>query len=500
MSKAIIVVGLGSGDPDQLTLGIMKQLKTATERYVRTKDHPVVSWLEGEQGIEFQSFDSVYEEKDNFPSVYEEIAAKLVARAQRAADDTTILYAVPGHPMVAEATVQILRRRCPEEGIELQVRGGESFLDEAFVRLGFDPIEGFQLFDASDVGGMTLDPRMHTLIGQVYDTFTASDVKLSLMEMYPDDYEVIACHALGVEGQEQIFRVPLHELDHVSGYGNLSLIYIPASQDDQLRNRSFQRLHEIVAILRSPEGCPWDREQTHQSIRKNLIEETYEVLETIDDDDTDHMREELGDLLLQVMLHSQIEEETGTFTAYDVIQALNEKLIYRHPHVFGELSAEDAEAALGNWEAMKAEEKRSKGIQPEEQSALSGVPRDLPALMKAYKLQKKAAKAGFDWENISGVWAKIEEELAELKASVQQAESADEQSLELGDVLFSVVNAARFIGVDPEEALSLTIRKFVRRFQHVEQRLKAAGKTPATSSLAEMDKYWDEAKELEKQS
>lgn len=500
MSRAIIVVGLGSGDPDQLTLGIMKQLKAAAERYVRTKDHPVVSWLEAEEGIEFQSFDAVYEELDDFPSVYEEIAARLVARARSAADGTAILYAVPGHPMVAEATVQILRRRCPEEGIELQVRGGESFLDEAFVRLGFDPIEGFQLFDASDVGSMTFDPRMHTLIGQVYDTFTASDVKLSLMEMYPDDYEVVACHALGVEGQEQILRVPLHELDHVSGYGNLSLIYIPANQDDQLRNRSFQRLHEIVAILRSPEGCPWDREQTHQSIRKNLIEETYEVLETIDDDDPDHMREELGDLLLQVMLHSQMEEETGAFTAYDVIQTLNEKLIYRHPHVFGELSAEDAEAALGNWEAMKAEEKRSKGIEPEEQSALSGVPRDLPALMKAYKIQKKAAKAGFDWEDISGVWAKIEEELAELKASVQQGEAVNEQTLELGDVLFSVVNAARFIGADPEEALSLTIRKFIRRFRHVEQQLKAAGKTPATSSLVEMDKYWDEAKELERHS
>ncbi|MNJ51281.1 Nucleoside triphosphate pyrophosphohydrolase/pyrophosphatase MazG [compost metagenome] len=318
--------------------------------------------------------------------------------------------------------------------------------------------------------------------------------------MYPDDYEVIIGHALGVKGQESIVRVPLFELDRVAGYGNLSLIYIPASQDEGLRNRSFQRLHEIVAILRSPDGCPWDREQTHQSIRKNLIEETYEVLETIDEDDPDHMQEELGDLLLQVMLHSQMEEETGTFTVYDVIQSLNEKLIYRHPHVFGELGAKDAEAALNNWEAMKAEEKRRKGIQPEEQSALSGVPRDLPALMKAYKLQKKAAKAGFDWEDISGVWAKIEEELAELKESVEKGQDAKEQALELGDVLFSVVNAARFIGADPEEALSLTIRKFIRRFEYVEKRLKESGKTLATSSLSEMDVYWDEAKGAERQT
>lgn len=319
------------------------------------------------------------------------------------------------------------------------------------------------------------------------------------MELLPDDYPVVVGHALGVAGQERIERVPLFELDRMTGYGNLSLVYVPASEDDTLRNRSFQRLHEIVSILRSPGGCPWDREQTHESIRKNLIEETYEVLETIDDDDPDHMREELGDLLLQIMLHSQMEEETGTFTVYDVIQELNEKLIYRHPHVFGNLSAEDAEAALNNWEAMKAEEKKRKGIQPERQSVISGVPRDLPALMKAYKLQKKAAKAGFDWEDIDGVWSKLEEEIRELKEAVAQKQDPESQELELGDVLFSVVNAARYIGVDPEQALSRTIRKFTERFHYVEERLREQGKTPGDSTLAEMDALWDEAKSKERE-
>ncbi|MNI46725.1 Nucleoside triphosphate pyrophosphohydrolase [compost metagenome] len=318
------------------------------------------------------------------------------------------------------------------------------------------------------------------------------------MDIYPDDYPVIVGHALGVDGIEQIVPVPLYELDRVQGFGNLSLVYVPASHDDLLRMRSFGRLHEIVTVLRSPEGCPWDREQTHQSIRKNLIEETYEVLETIDDDDPDHMREELGDLLLQIMLHSQMEEELGTFTAYDVIQELNEKLIYRHPHVFGELSAEDAEEALKNWDAMKAEEKRRKGIQPEKLSALSGVPRDLPALMKAYKLQKKAAKVGFDWDSIDGVWDKLSEEIAELKEAIEEGAPPEEQTLELGDVLFSVVNAARYVGIDPEEALSLTIAKFVRRFSYVEEKLREAGKTPQDSTLSEMDALWDAAKANER--
>lgn len=290
MSATITVVGLGTGDPDQLTLGVLKKLKSSVHRYVRTKDHPVVTWLEAEEGISFQSFDEVYEAKDDFPSVYEEIVSRLLASCLEGGGDKQIVYAVPGHPMVAEATIRLLKERCPAAGVELQMIGGESFLDEAFVRFGFDPIEGFLLLDASNVNGEPWDPRVHTLIGQVYDTFTASEVKLGLMEMYPDDFEVYVGHALGVEGQEQIVKVPLYELDRVEGYGNLSLVYVPSSQEETLRNRSFQRLREIVAILRSPNGCPWDREQTHQSIRKNLIEETYEVLETIDDDDPDHMR------------------------------------------------------------------------------------------------------------------------------------------------------------------------------------------------------------------
>ncbi|GIP24829.1 nucleoside triphosphate pyrophosphohydrolase [Paenibacillus sp. J22TS3] len=496
MSASITVMGLGSGDPDRLTVGHLRRLQQAGHRYVRTKDHPVVGWLE-ETGVTFTSFDEVYESKDDFPSVYEEIAERLIHAAKELPGGTEMIYAVPGHPMVAESTVKLLRERCGKEGIGLEIAGGESFLDEAFARLGFDPIEGFQLLDASELSASLVEPRVHTLIGQVYDVFTASDVKLSLMEIYPDDYPVTVGHALGVDGQEKILQVPLHELDRVEGYGNLSLIYIPRDDSESLRQRSFERLHEIVAILRSPEGCPWDREQTHQSIRKNLIEETYEVIETIDEDDPDHMQEELGDLLLQIMLHSQMEEETGMFTVYDVIGNLNEKLIFRHPHVFGEMSAEDAEQALNNWEGMKAEEKRKKGIAPEEQSALSGVPRDLPALMKAYKLQKKASKVGFDWDSVEGAFGKIDEELAELKQAVREGHEPSDQMLELGDVLFTVVNAARFIGADPEEALSLVNRKFTRRFQYVEQKLKEAGKTFKDSSLEEMDHWWDEAKGLE---
>ncbi|MFF2484452.1 nucleoside triphosphate pyrophosphohydrolase [Paenibacillus sp. NPDC058071] len=490
MTHSITVVGLGSGDPDQLTLGVWRRLQEAKRLYVRTEHHPVMALLH-EREIPFQSFDSLYEQYDSFPDVYDAIADTLIREA--GVSDMPLLYGVPGHPSVAERTVQLLRERCPEAGVELEVIGGESFIDQAFLRLGIDPIDGFALLDAAELQPYMLQPRVHTLIGQVYDAFTASDVKLALMERYPDDFEVYVCHALGVTGEEQITKVPLYELDRAEGYGNLSLIWVPRSTDDVVLNRSFDRLHEIVAILRSPEGCPWDREQTHQSIRKNFIEELYEALEAIDQDDPDGMREEFGDVILQVMLHSQMEEETGAFSVYDVIETLNEKLLFRHPHVFGDKGANNADEALGNWEQMKAEEKKRNGTDQVRKSQLDGIPKDLPALMKAYAIQKKAAKVGFDWDELGPVLEKVEEELSELKQAIAEKD-ADEQAAEFGDLLFAAVNISRFIKADPEEALSRTNDKFKKRFSYIEEQLRINGKTFDQTDLTEMDRWWEEAK------
>ncbi|NOV02399.1 nucleoside triphosphate pyrophosphohydrolase [Paenibacillus planticolens] len=497
----ITVVGLGTGDEDQLTLGVWKKLQSAAQSqaqlFLRTVDHPMVRMLDSNQ-IPYQTFDANYVAHQSFEGVYESIAEALVQSAKSTSAE--VIYAVPGHPMVAEYTVQLLKQRCPEEGISLQVMGGESFLDQAFLRFGFDPIDGFQLLDATSLSRYALNPQVHTIIGQVYDTYTASDLKISLMDTYPDEYRVVVGHSLGVAGAEQIIEVPLHELDHVKGYGNLSLVWIPKSEKDEVHYRTFGRLHEIVQILRSPDGCPWDREQTHASLRKNLIEEAYEVLETIDEDDPEHMCEELGDLLLQVMLHAQMEEEIGTFTVYDVIATLNEKLIRRHPHVFGENKAEDADEALVNWNAMKAEEKRKKGIDVTKQSVLDGVPRELPGLMKALKLQKKAAAVGFDWPELGEVLQKLEEELTELREAIGSSseEAAQDRLEELGDVLFSIVNVARFLKIDPEEAIAHTNRKFIQRFSYIEDQLRLRGLSFEQTELSVMENYWQEAKKVTK--
>ncbi|MFC6335162.1 nucleoside triphosphate pyrophosphohydrolase [Paenibacillus septentrionalis] len=497
MKKQITVVGLGSGSPDQLTLGVWKLLQKADHLYVRTKHHPMMTLLDEEQ-LAYTSFDDVYERHANFPDVYEEIVQLLIEKVEFLAESegtAHVVYAVPGHPMVAESTVQQLLSRCELAGIELDVRGGESFLDAAFTALRFDPIEGFALLDAAALSPAQLQPQLHIIIGQVYDQYTASDVKLALMERYPDEYEVIVGHALGIEGQEQILHVPIYELDRMEGYHNLSVIYVPRSTDDALRNRTFERLHEIVAILRSPGGCPWDMEQTHQSIRKNFIEELYEALEALDNDDPQAMQEEFGDVLLQLMLHSQMEEELGSFSMFDVIQTLNEKLVYRHPHVFGEQSASNAEDALKSWEAMKQKEQEEKGIAEKRPSKLDGIPKDLPALLTAYKLQKKAAKVGFDWDDIGPVLDKIVEELEELKKELESGDQ-DKQAAELGDLLFAVVNASRFIGADPEEALARTNLKFKTRFQYIEEQLRINGKSFDNTNLVEMDHWWDQAKKF----
>lgn len=498
MQGRIKVVGLGSGDEQQISLGVWNTIKQARHLYLRTADHPVVAnWLDQQQ-VSYKTFDHIYEAKGSFPEVYDAIADELVALAleqqsqSQSQEQEEIVYAVPGHPMIAEATVQHLIERC-EGRIQLDILGGESFLDQAFLRLGFDPIAGFQLLDGSQLDVALLQPRTHTIIAQVYDNFTASDVKLGLMSLYPDDFPIVVGHALGVSGQEQIHRIPLYELDRIAGYGNLSLIWVPKTDEPSVTNKQFSTLKDIITMLRSPEGCPWDRKQTHQSIRKNLIEETYEVLETIDDDDPDAMCEELGDLLMQIMLHAEMEAELGTFNIDDVVAGLNEKLIRRHPHVFGDVQADGAEDALKTWQHIKAEEKRAKGV-PEDISVLAGIPRDLPSLMKALDIQKRAAKVGFDWEQLRDVLAKLLEEYEELEEVAYHPEQIDQQADELGDVLFAIVNVARHLNIDPEAALAQTNRKFQQRFSYIEHALRLKGQQIEHTDLIEMEALWQEAK------
>jgi MazG family protein len=245
----------------------------------------------------------------------------------------------------------------------------------------------------------------------------------------------------------------------------------------------FRTFLDVTKRLRRE--CPWDSEQTHASIRHSLIEETYEVVEAIDQGNMDELKKELGDVLLHVVFHANIAEEKGEFTLADVIRTITRKLIYRHPHIFSDTKVKDSEEIKQNWEKLKMKEGRT--------SVMDGVPRELPALLRAHRLQDKAAKVGFDWEKREDAWKKVDEEMSELHRAIGGGVQ-DEIESEFGDLLFALVNYSRFIGVNPENALRATVAKFITRFQYIERRLKELGKDVHASTLEEMDKLWEEAK------
>jgi len=261
-------------------------------------------------------------------------------------------------------------------------------------------------------------------------------------------------------------------------------------------SESIERLLAIMARLRSPGGCPWDREQTLTSLRPYVLEETYEVLEAIDGGDVREHREELGDLLLQIVFQAQLRSEEGAFEFADVADAISDKLVSRHPHVFGDAQVKDAEGVLRQWVALKREEKKARGGG---ESVLEGVPRDMPALARADRLTEKASRIGFDWPDAGGARTKLDEELGELDAAVRGGDRAEVEH-ELGDVLFAAANLGRKLGVAPEEALRGALRRFIARFTHVERELARRGVPHGEATLAQMDAIWDEAKVLERQA
>ena len=254
-------------------------------------------------------------------------------------------------------------------------------------------------------------------------------------------------------------------------------------------NHTFQNLVALMARLRGPDGCPWDRKQTPASLKPFLVEECYEVIDALDEDDPAKVKEELGDLLFQIIFHARIAEERGHFTIYDVIAANVEKMVRRHPHVFGDARLETDKEVLANWEELK---KKEKGYE-QRTSVLEGVPRHLPSLLRAHSLQERAARVGFDWSRIDEALPKLDEEMAEFKQSLKQEDPAGIEE-ELGDIFFMLVNISRFLGVNPEDALRKTISKFIRRFRHIEESAADAGRSLADMSLEEMERLWQESK------
>ncbi len=476
MKQGITIVGLGPGDPKQLTVEAQHVLREAGEVYLRTRRHPTVASLAPGPSLHF--FDSVYEEKETFAEVYDEVARQVLELGRRPGG---VVYAVPGHPLVGEASVQRILALARQQGLGVRIVEGLSFVEPVLTSLGLDALEGLQIVDATELAALhhpCLNPDLPALIAQVYDQPLASDVKLTLMNLYPDEHPVTLVRGAGTE-RARTLTMPLYELDRQPDVDHLTSLYVPPLP----RPSSLEAFQDTIARLRAPDGCPWDREQTHRSLRPHLLEEAHETLAALDADDTDALREELGDLLLQIVLQAQIAVEAGEFSLAQVIEAIDAKIKHRHPHVFGDVAVANAADVMHNWEEIKRQEKG-------EHSLLGGVSSALPALARAQAIQKRVARVGFDWPDVEGVVAKIAEEVAELG----EAQGDEEREQELGDLLFSVVNLARWLNVDAESALRRTCERFMQRFSGMEDLCRERGLDLSELSLAEQDGLWEEVK------
>ncbi len=481
--NTITIVGLGPGAIDDLSYKAWHTLKQASIVYLRTAHHACVSCLP-RTDTAYHSFDDLYEQSDDFESVYTAIVEQLLAAAR----SSDVVYAVPGDPFVGESTTRHISTAAKEQNIQVEIVHGISFIEPMLKIAGIDALDGLQILDGLGIVTMhhpPINPDLPAFVGQIYNHEVASNVKLTLMNQYPDEFEVMLIHAASTD-EVQIERLPLYEIDLSNTINHMTSLYLPAMEG----MNSFERFQEIIAHLRAPEGCPWDQKQTHESLRQYLLEETYEVLETIETGNIGELAGELGDLMLQVVLHTQIAIDDGEFYMTDVLRSINAKMIRRHPHVFGKIEVDDADEVMVNWEAIKKQEKVANG-KPENDSILASIPKGLPALQQAYQYQKRAAKVGFDWADIRDVRAKITEEIDELLAVLDDPE---ELAKETGDLLFALVNWLRWLKVEPETVLREANARFARRFHYVEQRTTSSDKPMIDHTLEELDSFWNEAK------
>ena len=535
----IIVAGLGPGAWEQVTLEVKTLLDDASTIYLRTRTHPTANHLPAH--LDVRTFDYLYEREEQFERIYQQIADELISLASSGTSDP-VIYCVPGHPAVGEASVRHLRSLASEAGITLKLVAGLSFIEPVCTALGIDPLErGLQIVDGTDLAGYGthiagnlkskienlkseepflfspyslpvapdsfpavagLSPMYPVLLCQVYNDRVASACKLVLMERYPDEHPVTVVLNAGVPGQEQVIHTTLAELDHNHGINHLACVYLPPLEPLALP-REFDSLVYVMGRLRGPGGCPWDREQTHDSIKHHLLEEAYETVDAMDAGDPDLLAEELGDLLLQVVFHSQLAVSAEEFTLADVVGHIVSKLVRRHPHVFGDVEVTGAEHVIRNWEVIKAGEREAKAkagrkfeaAQATEQGLegtglLLSVPRAMPALERAQQLQVRAARVGFDWSDVTDVFEKVREEVSELQAE----ENIDRRTDELGDLIFALVNLGRWMGINPEEALRRANDKFLRRFTDMEAAIVERGGKLRGMSIEEMDRVWEEVK------
>ena len=483
----VVVVGLGPGGDQFVTQHTLHEIERIPHRYLRTERHPSAHLVPGAR-----TFDEVYEAADTFADVYAEITDRLVTAAREHGE---ILYAVPGSPLVLERTVRALQA---DTRVQCVVHPAMSFLDVAWARLGVDPVEAqVTLIDGHEFATAAAGRTGPLLVAHTHANWVLSEIKLAVEDASGDE-PVVILQRLGT-ADEAVVHTTWADLDRTVEADHLTCIYIPHLAAPVAGELA--RFHQLARTLR--EQCPWDQEQTHHSLIRYLLEEAYEVvdaLEAFDPDDPacdEALMEELGDLLYQIEFHATIAEQEGRFTMADVARGIHDKLVRRHPHVFGDVTAVDGgpldtDTVLTNWEAIKRAEKGRTSV-------FDGIPHSQPSLAYAYAVQRKAAKVGFDWPDVDGALPKIAEEAAEVREAMA---SGDQQHVhhEMGDLLFAVVNVARHLGVEPESALRAATLKFRRRFEAVERVAAEQGIELHGATLTTLDALWDDVKAAETQA
>ena len=475
----IRIIGLGTGGIDELTVKAYNTLLDGSPIFIRTERHPIVNQLK-EKGIDFVTFDNFYENIDDFEELYNKIIAETLDKSKKYG---TINYCTAGSPYFGDVITEKLLKN-EYENIQIEVIDGISFFDKGIKLSGFGNNESIKILDCVGLDEFSFDVNSVNVITQVYNKELASQLKLNLIEIYPDDLLIRSLDVL----HNILHEFPLFELDRQKKYDFSTYICIPTLEKANKKLYNTSNLCRIMKALRGFNGCPWDRKQTHESLRECVIEEAYEVVDAIDSGNTDNLEEELGDLLLQVVFHSQIASEEGYFNINDVLNRICSKLYFRHPHVFGKFKASNACEARNSWEEAKSKEKNVSSYT----ETLERVPKSLSPLSRSYKIQKRAAVVGFDWPNIDGAIEKVKEELNELTVEYEKMD-IDKIEDEFGDLLFALVNFVRFLDINPDVALNKTINKFITRFRYIEDN---APKDLKSMTLDEMDALWDKSKFL----
>lgn len=476
----INIVGLGFGTVDFLTLGAIKILDNSKKIFLNVDNEGIKDYLNS-RNLNYKIFNPCFEPVENKDII------KDILNTKNQGDN--IVFGIIGYSLGFDDKVKDIIKLCKENNIKYKVHNSYNFIEHLTSLLDLDTTEGLNLVNYSTLNNKPIDKRSDNIIFNLNKDEKIENVKDKLLEFYDENTEVTFINYLGSE-KELINRLKIKTLNSMEDLDFNTIIYIKKDEDNK---KDFIDLIELVETLRGENGCPWDMEQDNKSIKNDTLEEVYELIEAINNDDIDNIIEELGDILFHVVFHASVGKKEKKFNISDVLDRIINKMIYRHQHVFGDGKINNSKDVLVKWEELKKNEKNYSTLSEE----MNMVARTLPALTKAHKIQKKAAKVGFDFDNIEDASKKVIEELNEV-LDVYKTENKEKIYNEVGDLMFSCVNIARMLNVNEEEALNLTIQKFINRFSFIENEVLKLNKKLNDISLKEMDAIWEKAKVKEK--